>query len=94
MPSRPSHSKEWNSPSAMRLASGEEFAGDTRKVPGGRPAPEGGEGRRNVEVMWLLGRLAPDHKTIATFARACSQTLAAPETRVEAEGVGVKATVV
>jgi len=23
------------------------------------------EARRNVEVMWLLGRLAPDHKTIA-----------------------------
>jgi hypothetical protein len=70
MPSRPSHSKEWNSPSAMRLASVEEFTGDTRKVPGGRAGAEGGEGRRNVEVMWLLGRLAPDHKTIATFARA------------------------
>jgi transposase len=24
---------------------------------------------RNVEVMWLLGRLAPDHKTIADFRR-------------------------
>ena len=23
------------------------------------------EAGRNVEVMWLLGRLAPDHKTIA-----------------------------
>jgi hypothetical protein len=24
---------------------------------------------RNVEVMWLLGRLAPDHKTIADFRK-------------------------
>jgi transposase len=27
------------------------------------------ETRRNVEVMWLLGRLVPDHKTIAEFRR-------------------------
>lgn len=27
------------------------------------------ECRRNVEVMWLLGRLAPDHKTIAQFRK-------------------------
>lgn len=27
------------------------------------------ECRRNVEVMWLLGRLTPDHKTIAEFRR-------------------------
>jgi Transposase domain (DUF772) len=27
------------------------------------------EARRNVEVMWLLGRLAPDHKTIAGFRK-------------------------
>jgi len=27
------------------------------------------ECRRNVELMWLLGRLAPDHKTIAEFRR-------------------------
>ena len=27
------------------------------------------EARRNVEVMWLLGRLAPDHKTIADFRK-------------------------
>ena len=25
------------------------------------------ECRRNIELMWLLGRLAPDHKTIAEF---------------------------
>ena len=39
------------------------------------------ECRRNLEVMWLLGQLAPDHKTIAEFRRvnaapfraACSQ---------------------
>src|SRR6201982_2750783 len=24
---------------------------------------------RNVETMWLLGRLAPDHKTIADFRK-------------------------
>lgn len=28
------------------------------------------ECHRNVEVMWLLGRLAPDHKTIANFRKA------------------------
>ena len=27
------------------------------------------EANRNVEVMWLLGRLAPDHKTIADFRK-------------------------
>ena len=27
------------------------------------------EAGRNVEVMWLTGRLAPDHKTIADFRR-------------------------
>jgi transposase len=28
------------------------------------------ECRRNIEVMWLMGRLVPDHKTIASFRRA------------------------
>jgi len=28
-----------------------------------------GEAGRNVEVMWLTGRLAPDHKTIADFRK-------------------------
>ena len=27
------------------------------------------EAGRNVEVMWLVGRLAPDHKTIANFRK-------------------------
>src|SRR5271154_155602 len=27
------------------------------------------EARRNVEVMWLTGRLSPDHKTIADFRK-------------------------
>jgi transposase len=27
------------------------------------------EASRNLEVMWLLGRLAPDHKTIADFRK-------------------------
>ncbi len=27
------------------------------------------EACRNIEVMWLIGRLAPDHKTIADFRR-------------------------
>ena len=27
------------------------------------------EAGRNVEVMWLLGRMAPDHKTIADFRK-------------------------
>jgi hypothetical protein len=28
------------------------------------------EAGRNVEVIWLLGRLAPDHKTVADFRRS------------------------
>ena len=31
----------------------------------------------NVECMWLLGRLAPDHKTIAEFRRTNTQALVA-----------------
>src|SRR6266576_2941886 len=27
------------------------------------------EAGRNIEVMWLTGRLAPDHKTIADFRK-------------------------
>ncbi len=27
------------------------------------------ECKRNIEVMWLVGRLAPDHKTVADFRR-------------------------
>ena len=27
------------------------------------------EAGRNIEVMWLIGRLAPDHKTIADFRK-------------------------
>lgn len=33
------------------------------------------ECHRNVECMWLLGRLAPDHKTIAEFRRHNTQAL-------------------
>ena len=33
------------------------------------------ECRRNVELMWLLGRLAPDHKTIAEFRRMHSEAV-------------------
>lgn len=33
------------------------------------------ECRRNVELMWLLGRLAPDHKAIAEFRKVHSQAL-------------------
>ncbi len=35
------------------------------------------ECRRNVECMWLLGRLAPDHKTIADFRRHNGEALMA-----------------
>ena len=39
------------------------------------------EAQRNVELMWLTGRLAPDHRTVANFRKdygaairwACSQ---------------------
>jgi hypothetical protein len=33
------------------------------------------ECRRNVEVMWLLHRLAPDHKSIAEFQRTHSEAV-------------------
>lgn len=33
------------------------------------------ECRRNVELMWLLGRLSPDHKSIAEFRRLHSQAI-------------------
>ena len=35
------------------------------------------ECQRNVEVMWLLGRLVPDHKTIANFRSHNSEALVA-----------------
>jgi transposase len=35
------------------------------------------ECQRNVECMWLLGRLAPDHKTIAEFRRCNTHALVA-----------------
>lgn len=35
------------------------------------------ECHRNVECMWLMGRLAPDHKTIAEFRRHNAQPLVA-----------------
>jgi hypothetical protein len=31
--------------------------------------PEEKGDRRNVELMWLLGRLVPDHKTVADFRK-------------------------
>jgi transposase len=33
------------------------------------------ECRRNVELMWLLGRLCPDHKSIAEFRRMHRQAV-------------------
>jgi transposase len=35
------------------------------------------ECRRNVELMWLLGRLYPDHKSISEFRRVHSEAIAA-----------------
>ena len=34
------------------------------------------EAGRNVEVMWLLGRLVPDHKTIAEFRKHSARPFA------------------
>jgi transposase len=42
------------------------------------------ECRRNVELMWLLNRLAPDHKSIAEFRRMHSEEV----TQVGAELIG------
>jgi len=35
------------------------------------------EAKRNIELMWLLGRLTPDFKTIASFARIMAKAFAA-----------------
>ena len=42
------------------------------------------ECQRNLEVMWLLGRLAPDHKSIAEFRRMHGEAV----TRAGAELIG------
>ena len=34
-----------------------------------------GESKRNLEVIWLLGKLSPDHKTISRFRRDNSKAL-------------------
>ena len=36
------------------------------------------EAGRNVELMWLIGRLAPDFKTIADFRRGNTQGIESP----------------
>jgi transposase len=40
------------------------------------------ECQRNVEVMWLLGRLAPDYKSIAEFRRMHREAVTAVTYRV------------
>jgi transposase len=49
------------------------------------------ECKRNIEVMWLLGRLAPDHKSIAEFRRLHrdAMTLAGAELVRLARSVGL-----
>jgi transposase len=39
------------------------------------------EARRNVELMWLTGKLAPDHKTIADFRRDNGEAIQAAGAR-------------
>lgn len=39
------------------------------------------EANRNVEVMWLTRRLAPDHKTIADFRKPSRALARPPESR-------------
>lgn len=41
-----------------------------------------GECQRNVEVMWLLGRLQPDYKSIAEFRRIHGQAVSAAGTEL------------
>jgi transposase len=47
--------------------------GDLNRVQSSRRLER--EAGRNIEVMWLLGRLAPDHKTIADFRKDDGLTL-------------------
>jgi hypothetical protein len=35
----------------------------------------GTESNRNLELLWLLGKLSPDHKTVAEFRRQNGETL-------------------
>src|SRR5580698_817350 len=49
------------------------------------------ECRRNVELMWLLGRLYPDHKSIAEFRRMHREAVSAAGARLVrfAQSVGL-----
>jgi Carbohydrate-selective porin, OprB family len=73
MSSRPSHSKERNSPSAMRLASGEEFAGDTRKVPGGRAGAGGRRRATQCRGHVAAGSARTRSQDDRDFRKTCSQ---------------------
>jgi transposase len=42
------------------------------------------EAGRNLEVMWLTGRLAPDHKTIADFRKDNGSSISASMSRMRA----------
>ena len=51
------------------------------------------EAGRNLEVIWLLGRLAPDHKTIAAFRKdngPAKKNLRAIRRAVPADGIAVE----
>ena len=48
--------------------------GYLNRVPSGRRLER--ECQRNVELMWLTGRLAPDHKTLCEFRKSNGKALA------------------
>jgi hypothetical protein len=51
----------------MAAGSGHRLTSQLNRVQSSRRLDR--EASRNVEVMWLLGRLAPDHKTISDFPK-------------------------
>jgi hypothetical protein len=47
------------------------------------------EAQRNVELMWLTGRLAPDFKTIADFRKAPRATSCARSRKVKSSATAI-----
>ncbi len=57
-----------------KCCSGSTFYGDLKRIQSSRRLER--EAQRNIELMWLMGRLTPDFKTIANFARTTAKQYA------------------
>jgi len=57
---------------------------------GERPLATEREAQRNIELMWLTGKLAPDFKTIADFRRDNGEAIREPPARLNLVQIGVQ----